>query len=98
MFSKGVKVPLEPRDVVVIYSRYEIVERPTVSISGTVRRPGTFGFSEAMSVSDLIILGGGLGDAYLPEAHLIRALKGSEKDSLFSETIHLNLKVILENP
>jgi protein involved in polysaccharide export with SLBB domain len=98
VFSKGLKVPLEPRDVVVIYSRYDVVERPTVKISGSVRKPGAYGFSEGMSVSDLVILGGGLDDAYLGEAHLVRAVEGDKRDSLYSQTLHVNLKAILENP
>jgi polysaccharide export outer membrane protein len=98
IFQKGTKVPLLPRDVVVIYSRYDVVERPTVKISGKVRRAGTYPYGEAMSISDLVIMGGGLGDAYLPEAHLLRALPNGSGDSLYTELVRVNLKNILEDP
>jgi polysaccharide export outer membrane protein len=98
VFSKGLKIPLEPRDVVVVYSRYDVVERPNVSVTGMVRKPGIYPYSEAMSVSDLVILGGGLGDAYLPEAHLIRQLPAEQGDSLYTKIVRVNLKAILENP
>lgn len=96
VFSKGVRVPLQPRDEVRIYSRYDVIERPTVSVEGTVRRPGTYPYSEAMTVSDLVILGGGLQDAYLPEAHLVRVLKGT--DSMYTELMRVNLGTILADP
>jgi protein involved in polysaccharide export with SLBB domain len=99
VFSKGTRVALQPRDEVKIYSRYDVIERPTVSISGTVRRPGTYAYNEAMSVSDLIILGGGLGDAFMQEAHLVRVLPGSGPgDSLYTELVRVNLARVLENP
>jgi len=98
VFSKGMTVTLEPRDTLVIYNRYDVVARPVVKASGTVRRPGTYPYRDAMAISDLIIAAGGLGDAYLPEAHLLRVLYGSGSDSLYTELIKVNLKNILANP
>ncbi len=97
---KGTQVALEPRDTVIIYNRYDIVERPVVKASGVVRHPGAFPYRDSMVVSDLVIAAGGLGDAYLPEAHLVRLLygTGTSKDSLYSELIKVNLKDILDNP
>lgn len=96
VLAMGARVPLEPRDTVVIYNRYEVVERPVVKAAGVVRRPGTFPYRDAMTVSDLIILAGGLGDAYLPEAHLLRTLYAAENDSLYTQLIKINLRNVLE--
>ena len=97
VFGRGIKIPLEPRDTVVIYNRYEIIERPLVKAAGAVRRAGSFTFRESMSISDLIILAGGLGDAYLPEAHLLRSLYAAENDSIYTQLIKVNLKKVLES-
>jgi protein involved in polysaccharide export with SLBB domain len=94
-----VTVPLMPRDTVIIYSKFDIMDQPEVKITGTVRRPGRYPFVDEMKVSDLIINGGGLTeDAYLPEAHLIRALRVQESDSLFSTLIKVNLANLIDNP
>lgn len=96
--GKG-EVPLMPRDTVIVYSRFDIMDEPEVKISGTVRKPGRYPFVNEMKVSDLVIAGGGLTeDAYLPEAHLIRALKAGESDSLFSTLIKVNLANLIDNP
>jgi protein involved in polysaccharide export with SLBB domain len=88
-----------PRDTVIVYSRIDIMDQPEVKITGTVRKPGRYPFVDEMKISDLIIAGGGLTeDAYLPEAHLIRALKPEESDSLFSTLIKIDLSHLIENP
>lgn len=97
VFATGAHVPLEPRDTVVIYNRYQIVERPVVKASGMLRRPGAYPFRDAMTVSDLIILAGGLGDAHLPEAHLLRTLYEAESDSMYTQLLKVNLKNVLES-
>lgn len=96
--GKG-EVPLMPRDTVIVYSRFDIMDQPEVKITGTVRKPGRYPFVDEMKVSDLIIAGGGLTeDAYLPEAHLIRVLKAGESDSLFSTLLKVNLANLIETP
>ena len=99
VFEKSVSVPLMPRDTVIIYSQYDIMDKPEVKIAGTIRKPGKYPFVNKMKVSDLIIAGGGMSvDAYLPEAHLIRILKIQESDSLFSTLIKVNLANLIDNP
>jgi polysaccharide export outer membrane protein len=98
VFTKGARVPLEPRDTVVIYNRYQLVERPVVKAGGMVRKPGQYSFRESMTVSDLIILAGGLGDAHLPEAHLLRTLYEAESDSMFTQLLKVSLRKVLEDP
>jgi len=98
VMTKGARVPLEPRDKVTIYNRYDLAARPKLTIQGTVRSPGEFAYRDGMSVSDLIILAGGLGDAYLLQAHLIRPQYGPTGDSLYTQLIKVNLKKALEDP
>jgi protein involved in polysaccharide export with SLBB domain len=99
VFENNLNVPLMPRDTVIIYSRYDLMDQPEVRITGTVRRPGSYPFTDKMRVSDLIIAGGGLtSEAYLPEAHIIRMLKVQESDSLFSRLIKVNLSNLIDNP
>jgi polysaccharide biosynthesis/export protein len=99
VFDGKSEVPLMPRDTVIVYSRFDIMDEPEVKISGTVRKPGRYPFVNEMKVSDLVIAGGGLTEeAYLPEAHLIRALKAGESDSLFSTLIKVNLANLIDNP
>jgi protein involved in polysaccharide export with SLBB domain len=98
VMSKGARVPLEPRDVVRIYNRYDLAARPKISILGMVRLPGDYYYSDGISVSDLIILAGGLGDAYLVEAHLRRPQFGPTGDSMYTQLIKVNLKKALDDP
>lgn len=99
VLEKRTSVPLEPRDTVIVYSRYEIMDKPLVRAEGMVRRPGSFSFVDQMRVSDLILAAGGLtADAYLPEAHLFRMLKVGESDSLRSTLLKVNLAGIVDNP
>ncbi len=90
---------LTPRDRVIVYSRYQIMDHPEVRVSGSIRRPGTYAFEEQMRVSDLIIAGGGLRvNAFLSEAHLIRMLKSQESGSFYSTLIKVNLSNLINNP
>jgi protein involved in polysaccharide export with SLBB domain len=99
VLENGASIPLMPRDTVIIYSKFDIMDQPEVKIAGTVRHPGRYPFVGEMKVSDLIIAGGGLTvDAYLPQAHLVRVLKIQESDSLFSKLIKVNLLNLIENP
>lgn len=60
---KGVSdVSLANNDSVFVFSRELIKEPAIVSISGEVRKPGTYPFSKEMRVSDLILTAGGYRD------------------------------------
>jgi polysaccharide biosynthesis/export protein len=99
VFDNNANVPLMPRDTVIIYSRYDLMDQPEVRVTGVVRRPGTYPFVDKMRVSDLVIAGGGLtAEAYLPQAHIIRQLKVKESDSLFSTLLKVNLSNLIDNP
>jgi protein involved in polysaccharide export with SLBB domain len=63
-------IPLQPFDLVRIYSRYEI-DSPRVSIEGDVLRPGGYPMSQGMTVAALVRMAGGFTrSAYRDEADL----------------------------
>jgi len=99
IFEKGATVALEPRDTVIVYSRYDIMDQPLVAISGMVRKPGKYPFVQNMRLSDLVLAGGGLTvDAYLPEAQVLRLLQVDESDSLRTTLVKVNLAGVIDNP
>jgi protein involved in polysaccharide export with SLBB domain len=63
-------IPLQPFDLIRIFSRYEI-DSPKVSIAGNVLRPGTYPMSQGMTVAALVRMAGGFKrSAYRDEADL----------------------------
>jgi protein involved in polysaccharide export with SLBB domain len=99
VLDKGVAVPLQPRDTIIIYSRFDMMDQPMVKASGMVRRPGPIPFVDQMRISDLIIACGGLTEeAYLQEAQLLRLLRVEESDSLHYTLLKVNLSGIVDNP
>ncbi|KAF0218557.1 MAG: polysaccharide export [Geobacteraceae bacterium] len=64
---------LQEQDTVKVFSRWEMQEKPTVSINGQVVNPGTFDFYPRMTVRDLVTAAGSLKrNAYLSNAELTR--------------------------
>ncbi len=57
---------LVERDSVAVASIWDIRERHTVTISGSVRNPGTYEHLDGMSVMDLIFRAGGLKESAYP--------------------------------
>ncbi|HEV2484006.1 MAG TPA: SLBB domain-containing protein [Terracidiphilus sp.] len=63
-------IPLQPFDLIRVYSRYEI-DSPSVSIEGEVLRPGKYPMSQGMTVAGLVRMAGGFRlSAYRDEAGL----------------------------
>lgn len=99
VLERGAQVPLQPRDTVIVYSRYDIMDQPLVRAEGLLRRPGAYPFVDQMKVSDLIIAAGGLTvEAYLQEAHLLRMIRSEARDSLHYTLLKVDLSGIVENP
>jgi protein involved in polysaccharide export with SLBB domain len=64
---------LQPLDTVRIFNRFELQNPPTVSVSGAVRRPGTFQPPGQIRLRDAIQLAGGVSlDASMDSAQIIR--------------------------
>lgn len=59
-------ITLQREDIVTIASIFELRDEYKVSIDGEVREPGTFDFSEGMSLEDLIIKSGGFKEGASP--------------------------------
>lgn len=53
---------LQPDDLLLIRSRFDLQEAFTVAIGGQVNAPGEFAFAENLTVEDLILLAGGFRD------------------------------------
>lgn len=71
-----------------VYGKAELRELRTVTITGELNTPGTFGYAEGMRLEDLILLGGGLKDrASLKEVEVLRRLR---KDQTLADTAVYN--------
>lgn len=57
--GKGKRIVLQREDIVTIPSIFDIRDNQTVSIHGAVRNPGTFAYSDDLTVEDLILESGG---------------------------------------
>ncbi|MCQ2149532.1 MAG: SLBB domain-containing protein [Bacteroidales bacterium] len=65
VLSGKTEVRLEKEDSVFIFLKSDLVEKQTVTIEGHVRNPGTYAFSDGMTVGDLILQAQGVrGDVY----------------------------------
>ena len=64
-------LPLQNEDQIVVHSIWEQVYKKNVAIDGDVARPGTYQYTEGMTVRDLVFKGGNLLEsAYLGEAEV----------------------------
>jgi protein involved in polysaccharide export with SLBB domain len=54
---------LEPRDALRIFNRLEMRDKLKVTVSGQVRKPGDYDYSDDLSLKDLIYLAGGFNYA-----------------------------------
>ena len=69
---------LQPLDTVRIFSRFDFEDAPSVSVSGAVRKPGTFPTAGQIHFRDAVHLAGGLTpDASLESAQIIRPMPDS---------------------
>lgn len=69
----GENLVLKDEDVLIVHSIWEPQFKKSVSISGSVNKPGEYPLVEGMRVADLIFTAGGLQKtAYLNEAELMR--------------------------
>jgi len=88
-------IALQEQDVVTVYSRWDMQERPVVSISGQVVSPGTFDYFENMTIRDLIVASGSLKrNAFMDSAELTRVVL--EDGKARAERVDVNLAKVLE--
>ncbi len=71
----GHDLAVTPLDIVTVYSKWDLQEKPHVKIDGEVRKPGSFALEKGMRVSDLVRKAGDMTHtALLEEAQLFRRL------------------------
>ncbi len=94
-------IQLQREDVVRISSIYDLKEEIYVQATGEVRNPGTYPYSDRMSVEDLIILAGGLREsASATDIEIARRI-GNPEIGTFSELVPVQVNPDLslkENP
>ena len=68
-------LPVQPLDIVKVYSKWDLQDEPQVVIEGEVRNPGSFVLEKGMRVSDLVRRAGDITrTALLEEGQLFRRL------------------------
>jgi len=86
--SADLSIALRNDDSLHVFSKSELRELRTVTITGELNLPGTFAYAEGMRLEDLILLGGGLKDrASLKEVEVLRRIR---KDQTLSDTAVFN--------
>jgi protein involved in polysaccharide export with SLBB domain len=80
--SESDNILLQEQDSVKVFSRWEMEERPQVSVNGSVVNPGTYSFYPGMTVRDLITAAGSpKRNAYLETGELSRIVVTGDKAS-----------------
>jgi protein involved in polysaccharide export with SLBB domain len=83
-------IQLREQDNVTVFSRWDMQEKPVISISGQVANPGTYDFYRNMTIRDLIVAAGSLKrNAFLDKAELTRVVVESGKAR--AERVDVNL-------
>jgi protein involved in polysaccharide export with SLBB domain len=76
----GENIPLQEQDTIKVFSRWEMQEKPAVSINGQVVNPGSYMFYPRMTVRDLVTAAGSLKrNAALNNAELTRIVISNGK-------------------
>jgi protein involved in polysaccharide export with SLBB domain len=85
---------LRNEDLLVVYSIWDIKDKPVVAILGSVRKPGEYELFNNMRISDLVFESGGLTrTAYSTEAEIARVSPGEQ-----AKVIRVDLKQLIESP
>jgi protein involved in polysaccharide export with SLBB domain len=78
--SDSDNIPLQEQDTVKVFSRWEMEEKPRVSVNGAVVTPGTFDYYPGMTVRDLITAAGSpKRNAFLETGELSRIVIVGDK-------------------
>ena len=89
--SESDNILLQEQDIVKVFSRWEMEEKPQVSVNGSVVNPGTFTYYPGMTVRDLITAAGSpKRNAFLETAELSRIVVMGDKANPSRLTLNLN--------
>jgi protein involved in polysaccharide export with SLBB domain len=92
--NKAEDLELQKGDRLVIFTQARYLESYEVSITGSVRNAGSFGFDDTLRISDIVYLAGGITETALDFAYLIRT---ELDDPTQKEYIRVDLKEALAN-
>ncbi len=71
--DRAADLSLAPGDTVIVFSKWDFVNRPTARVGGAVNRTGAYPLTPNMTVRDLVSIAGGLKSyAYRGQAELLR--------------------------
>ena len=88
-------LPLQKFDEVRIFSRAEMEDVPTITVTGAVLNPGPYRYYDQMTIRDLIATAGNVKrSAYLAEAELTRFIPAGRKS--YTKRILINLEQALQ--
>ncbi len=93
--NSAANIKLEPFDELTVFEKESYTDENTVSVSGAVRDPDTYDFTNGMRVSDLVYLSSGLNPDATPFAYLRRESPTREKQI---EYIRVDLETAVDNP
>jgi protein involved in polysaccharide export with SLBB domain len=79
-------IQLEKEDVLHVYFEQELKDKPTVFVSGAVRKSGEFVYEDSLTLQGLILKAGGLSEnALLTNIEIGRRKKGVDQNQLNAE-------------
>jgi protein involved in polysaccharide export with SLBB domain len=88
-------LPLQEQDIIRVFSRWDMQEKPVVSINGQVINPGTYDYFPNMTIRDLIAAAGSVKrNAFMESAELTRLV--TENGRARTERVNVNLTKVLE--
>lgn len=89
-------IPLQKNDILFIPSIHDLQEEATVTIHGQIGAPGTYLFSENMTIEDLVLQAGGLLEAAsttkIDVSRRIKNPKSHDDNNIVGQTFTFDLK------
>ena len=89
-------IPLQKNDILYIPSIHDLKEEATLTIHGEVANPGTFLYSDKMTVEDLVLQAGGLLEAAATTKIEVARRMKEPKSTTFSTTVGQNFSFDLK--
>ena len=95
---KGQDVVLQKQDTLQIFSLKDVQDTPEITISGAVRKPGTFAITQNMTLADAFKLAGmGNKNMFPGEGVIVRKVYNTEKGSYDVKIFHFPIKDVIKH-